>query len=136
MLKEITAALLETDVNVKLVASLRNKVKQKVKALLEQGAGDKAKETNRKHLIQKVTSLLSNPHISTILTSHDQAVFDELVSLVDPGIEPYKPKKGQSNIIMLVGLQVRHKFPVFPLALNLTPRYNTRETVKQQHAPN
>lgn len=66
MLKEITAALLETDVNVKLVASLRNKVKQKVKALLEQGAGDKAKETNRKHLIQKVTSLLSNPHIPTI----------------------------------------------------------------------
>ena len=36
-----------------------------------------------------------------------QAVFDELVSLVDPGVEPYKPKKGQSNVIMAVGLQVR-----------------------------
>jgi hypothetical protein len=33
-------------------------------------------------------------------------VFDELVSLVDPGVEPYKPKKGQTNVIMLVGLQV------------------------------
>lgn len=54
MLKEITAALLETDVNVKLVASLRNKVKHKVKALIEQNAGDKAKEMNRKHLTQKV----------------------------------------------------------------------------------
>jgi signal recognition particle subunit SRP54 len=29
------------------------------------------------------------------------------VALVDPGIEPYKPKKGQSNVIMAVGLQVR-----------------------------
>lgn len=35
-----------------------------------------------------------------------QAVFDELVHLVDPGVEPYKPKKGQPNIIMAVGLQV------------------------------
>jgi signal recognition particle subunit SRP54 len=33
-------------------------------------------------------------------------VFDELVALVDPGVEPYKPKKGQSNVIMAVGLQV------------------------------
>ncbi|KAF8651469.1 hypothetical protein AX16_004768 [Volvariella volvacea WC 439] len=85
-LKEITAALLESDVNVKLVASLRQKVKAKVKSALEGGGGDKLKDNNRKHLIQK-------------------AVFDELVSLVDPGVEPYKPKKGQSNIIMLVGLQ-------------------------------
>ncbi len=51
-LKEITAALLESDVNVKLVASLRQKVKVKVKAALE--GSDKSKETNRKHLIQKV----------------------------------------------------------------------------------
>ncbi|KAF8163353.1 SRP54-type protein [Crassisporium funariophilum] len=85
-LKEITAALLESDVNVKLVASLRQKIKTKVKATLERDAADKAKEGNRKNLIQK-------------------AVFDELVALVDPGVEPYKPKKGQSNVIMAVGLQ-------------------------------
>ncbi|KAG5728027.1 Signal recognition particle 54 kDa like protein [Termitomyces sp. T112] len=85
-LKEITAALLESDVNVKLVASLRQKVKAKVKASLESSAAEKGKETNRKHLIQK-------------------AVFDELVHLVDPGVEPYKPKKGQPNVIMAVGLQ-------------------------------
>ena len=36
-----------------------------------------------------------------------QAVFQELVTLVDPGIEAYKPKKGKPNIIMFVGLQVR-----------------------------
>ena len=52
ILKEITQALLESDVNVKLVASLRQKVKAKVKANLE--ASDKSKETNKKNLIQKV----------------------------------------------------------------------------------
>ena len=34
-----------------------------------------------------------------------QAVFQELVKLVDPGIDPYKPKKGKPNVIMFVGLQ-------------------------------
>jgi signal recognition particle subunit SRP54 len=29
------------------------------------------------------------------------------VALVDPGVEPYKPKKGHANVIMAVGLQVR-----------------------------
>ena len=51
-LKEITAALLESDVNVKLVASLRSKVKTKVKAIFE--GGDKTKDVNRKNVIQKV----------------------------------------------------------------------------------
>ncbi|KAG1782581.1 SRP54-type protein [Suillus placidus] len=83
-LKEITAALLESDVNVKLVASLRQKVKVKVKAAID--GSEKSKDSSRKNLIQK-------------------AVFDELVHLVDPGVEPYKPKKGQPNVIMAVGLQ-------------------------------
>ena len=34
-----------------------------------------------------------------------QAVFKELVKLVDPGVKPYQPKKGKSNVIMFVGLQ-------------------------------
>lgn len=34
-----------------------------------------------------------------------QAVFDELVKLVDPHAEPFKPKKGKPNVIMFVGLQ-------------------------------
>ncbi|KAH9935014.1 signal recognition particle protein [Fomitopsis serialis] len=85
LLKEVCAALLESDVNVKLVATLRQKVKAKVKALFEGGA-DKGKDTNRKTVVQK-------------------AIFDELVQLVDPGVEPYKPKKGQPNVIMAVGLQ-------------------------------
>lgn len=110
-LKEITSALLESDVNVKLVASLRQKVKVKVKATLE-GNVDKAKEVNRKNVIQKVCSLW-NLLVSLAYIHVVQAVFDELVALVDPGVEPYKPKKGQSNVIMAVGLQVG-----FPLITN------------------
>ena len=34
-----------------------------------------------------------------------QAVFQELVKLVDPGVKPHTPKKGKANIIMFVGLQ-------------------------------
>ena len=100
-LKEVCAALLESDVNVKLVASLRQKVKAKVKAVLESGA-DK-KEGNRKSVVQKVFRPITWP----LTHSRLQAVFDELVNLVDPGVEPYKPKKGQPNVIMAVGLQVR-----------------------------
>ncbi|KAL5511216.1 SRP54 [Sanghuangporus vaninii] len=85
LLKEVCAALLESDVNVKLVSQLRQKVKTKVKAQFEAGA-DRGKETNRKSVVQK-------------------AIFDELVQLVDPGVEPYKPKKGHPNVIMAVGLQ-------------------------------
>lgn len=44
----------------KLVASLRQKVKTKVKASLESNAAEKGKETNRKHLIQKVYELLGH----------------------------------------------------------------------------
>lgn len=55
LLKEVCAALLETDVNVKLVATLRQKVKAKVKASFEAGA-DKGKEINRKNIVQKVSS--------------------------------------------------------------------------------
>merc|ERR1712071_103377 len=34
-----------------------------------------------------------------------QAVFKELVELIDPGREGYKPQKGRPNVIMFVGLQ-------------------------------
>ena len=52
MLKEITTALLESDVNVKLVASLRKSVKAKVKPALE--STDKNKEAQRRNIVHKV----------------------------------------------------------------------------------
>ncbi|KAF1981740.1 signal recognition particle protein [Aulographum hederae CBS 113979] len=80
MVKEICNALVESDVNIKLVASLRTSIKRSVD-FKELGPG-----VNKKRVIQK-------------------AVFDELVKLVDPHAEPFKPKKGKSNVIMFVGLQ-------------------------------
>ncbi|ORX38498.1 SRP54-type protein [Kockovaella imperatae] len=86
LLKELCAALLESDVNVKLVSSLRTKVKAKVNKSLEDADKAGGKEVNKKNVVQK-------------------AVFDELVALVDPGTEPYKPVKGKVNVLMAVGIQ-------------------------------
>jgi signal recognition particle subunit SRP54 len=80
MVKEICNALMESDVNIKLVATLRKSIKASI------NFKEMAPGANRKRLIQK-------------------AVYDELVKLVNPHAEPFKPKKGRSNVIMFVGLQ-------------------------------
>ncbi|KAJ3150203.1 Signal recognition particle [Geranomyces variabilis] len=80
ILREVCAALLESDVNVRLVQNLRKNIKQIVD--FEELGG----VANKRRQIQK-------------------AIFDELCRLVDPGVEPYKPKKGKANVIMFVGLQ-------------------------------
>lgn len=80
MLKTLCAALLESDVNVKLVQGLRKSIKASV------NLKDIPTTANKKKVIQK-------------------AVFDELCALVDSKTEPYKPKKGKPNVVMFVGLQ-------------------------------
>lgn len=80
ILKEICGALLESDVQVKLVRELRDNVKLAVN--LE----DSASGVNRRRLIQK-------------------AVVDQLTRMLEPEAKPYKMKKGKSNVIMFVGLQ-------------------------------
>ncbi|KAM7212863.1 SRP54-type protein, GTPase domain containing protein [Rhypophila decipiens] len=80
MIKQICSALLEADVNVRLVGQLRKSIKSTV------NFKELPPAVNKKRLIQK-------------------AVFDELVRLVDPHAEPFKPKKGKTNVIMFVGLQ-------------------------------
>jgi signal recognition particle subunit SRP54 len=67
MLKEICTALLQSDVNVRLVKGLRQGIKTQIN--LDTGAG-----LNKRRIIQK-------------------AVFDALCHLVDPGTEPFKPVK-------------------------------------------
>ncbi|OQR93674.1 signal recognition particle [Achlya hypogyna] len=79
ILKEICGALLESDVNVRLVQQLRAKVKAVMD--LEESVGAK-----RRQMIHK-------------------AVQDALVSMLEPHSAPYKMKKGQSNVVMFVGLQ-------------------------------
>ncbi|CAB41226.1 signal recognition particle subunit Srp54 [Schizosaccharomyces pombe] len=80
LLKNICTALLETDVNVRLVQELRSNIKKKINvSTLPQGI-------NGKRIVQK-------------------AVFDELCSLVDPKVDAFTPKKGRPSVIMMVGLQ-------------------------------
>jgi len=80
LLKEIVAALLESDVNIRLVKQLRERVRTAID--FEEMAGG----LNKRRMIQTT-------------------VFKELVNLVDPGVKPYGPVKGRPNIIMFVGLQ-------------------------------
>lgn len=80
MVKEIGNALISTDVNFRLVAQLQKSIRKSV------NFKELPASSNKKRIIQK-------------------AVFDELVALVDPHAEPFKPRKGKSNIIMFVGLQ-------------------------------
>merc|ERR1739838_1098712 len=80
MLKEVSRALLEADVNIRLVKALSENVRTII------NFDDMAQGLNKRHMIQ-------------------QAVFTELVKLVDPRVKPYQPKKGKCNVIMFVGLQ-------------------------------
>uniref|UniRef100_A0A4W3H2K3 Signal recognition particle 54 kDa protein n=1 Tax=Callorhinchus milii TaxID=7868 RepID=A0A4W3H2K3_CALMI len=80
MLKEVCTALLEADVNIKLVKQLRENVKAAID-LEEMASG-----LNKRRMIQ-------------------HAVFKELVKLVDPGVKAWTPTKGKQNVIMFVGLQ-------------------------------
>lgn len=80
MLKDICAALLEADVNIRLVKQLRENVRSVI------DFDDVAQGLNKRKMIQ-------------------QAVFNELVKLVDPGVKPFQPRKGRPNVIMFVGLQ-------------------------------
>jgi len=85
-LKEIATALLQSDVNVKLVMGLRNAVRNSVN--LSTALSSSGSALNKQKIIQK-------------------AVFDELVKLLSPTDNggQFKPRKGKSNIVMFVGLQ-------------------------------
>ena len=72
MLKEVQRALLEADVNIHLVKQLRDNVQSSI------NFDEIPKGLNKRKMIQN-------------------AVFKELVKLVDPGVMPYQPKKGKKQ---------------------------------------
>ncbi|KAF5398698.1 Signal recognition particle 54 kDa protein [Paragonimus heterotremus] len=80
LLKEICTALIESDVNIRLVKQLR----ENVRAVID--FDEMAAGLNKRKIIQS-------------------AVFKELVRLVDPQVKAWQPVKSSSNVIMLVGLQ-------------------------------
>ena len=104
MIKDVCTALLESDVNIKLVVKLRDNIKSQISLALK----DNENAANKRKKLQKI-------------------IYDELVGLVDSHEEPPKPKKlskggsttkiingkktkvakatASSHIIMFVGLQ-------------------------------
>lgn len=86
ILSEISRALIEADVNVKLVMKLRENVKKRIEES-ELNKSTKRGGDNIEKVIQR-------------------AVVDELVSLLTPETaKPYNMKKGRTNVILFVGLQ-------------------------------
>lgn len=79
LLNAIGKALIEADVDVRLVKQLQTRIR--AEEALQDAAGN-----NKRKLIQST-------------------VVKELVALLDPGKQPFEPKKGRSNVIMFVGLQ-------------------------------
>lgn len=72
--------------NLKIVMKLRETIKNRV-TIECQAAG-----VNKQRVIQR-------------------AVYEELVNMLSPvEVEPFKPVRGRSNVIMFVGLQVERAF--------------------------
>lgn len=87
MLKGIATALLESDVNIALVSSLRNNIRNKLL--------DTSTKNNNRSMTNAQTKKLVH-----------KTVFDELCNLVDAKeTHVFQPKKKKTNVIMFVGLQ-------------------------------
>merc|ERR1719401_2875190 len=80
-LKDIAKALLEADVNVRYVSEMRGRIKNQVKLDEAMCVG-----TNKRKFLQR-------------------CIVDELTKLLSPDKKPLKLSKGQSNVVMFVGLQ-------------------------------
>ena len=96
LLSDISRALIESDVNVQLVMSLRTNIQKKV--------GDAVANSNN-------NTSGSNNNANNINRMVQRAVVDELTSMLTPSgendkvIKPYNMKRGKPNVILFVGLQ-------------------------------
>ena len=80
LLNEISRALMDADVSLQVIKEIRTNIKNIV-SMEELAAG-----TNKQKMIQ-------------------EAVFKELVRMINPEKEPYRLKRGKCNVVMFVGLQ-------------------------------
>lgn len=90
LLGDVSRALIESDVNVKMVMAMREKVRQKVEDLIEEQEEQKDEDSNRPSNLSKTVQ---------------KAIVDELISLLSPEHKAYKVKRGKPNVILFVGLQ-------------------------------
>ncbi|KAG0589363.1 hypothetical protein KC19_1G015900 [Ceratodon purpureus] len=79
-LNEISRALMAADVQIRMIGTMQANIR-KIVNLKERAAGH-----NKRKIIQ-------------------QAVFDELCCMLDPGKPVFVPRKGQPTVVMFVGLQ-------------------------------
>jgi hypothetical protein len=86
LLKEMSTALLQSDVNIKVVVGLRKAIKAK--------SAQAPKGSDRRRHVHR-------------------AVIEELTALLDPERQPFKPVKGKSNVFMMVGYVVGSFFFFF-----------------------
>ncbi len=93
VLSEVARALIEADVSVKLVMTLRDNVKEKVEKMIEDEDEDEDDEDKQQQRASNVSKLVQ------------KAVVDELVQLLEPSRKPYSMKRGKPNVILFVGLQ-------------------------------
>lgn len=110
LLSEITRALIESDVNVKLVMQLRDNVSTKVQSLIEDDEdGDEDSERRASNISKHV----------------QKVVVEELTNLLNPERKPYKMERGRANVILFVGLQGAGKvslaFPTLEISYQISP---------------
>ena len=102
LLNEIARALMEADVNVKLVMTMRDRIKTRVEDLLQQD-----EEGKQQLASTTATTTTSSQNLSKTV---QRAVVDELVDLLSPGDakkqnKAYVMRRGKPNVILFVGLQ-------------------------------
>ena len=104
LLKDICTALLESDVNVKLVANLRSKVKAKLLTLLNNSNTANKKSVVHRTVFEELVNLV-DPNASANAPAASSAVASTSSPTPPPTDQAWKPKKGVSNVLMMVGLQ-------------------------------
>lgn len=80
LLNELARALLQADVNISIVKQLQTSIKTEV-AITDEAGG-----MNKRKILQ-------------------QAVFNSIRKMLDPGVKPFVPRKNSTNVVMFVGLQ-------------------------------
>ena len=91
-------ALLQSDVNPRLIKTLREKIRNGVN-LESVAAGLSRKKIIEQTVVQGISIY------SVWKYFRWPSFFLELTNLVDPGKKPWRPKKGKFNVVMFVGLQ-------------------------------
>jgi len=95
LLSEIERALIESDVNVKLVIQLRSNIKDRV--------GDLVKKHEESNSSGGSAISRASQNVSKMV---QKAVVDELTNLLTPTqVKPYVMKRNKPNVILFVGLQ-------------------------------